>query len=898
MSGTWAIGSEISAALAAAGGLWVVGTLAARGVVPAGARVALTYAAAAVAVIAGLRLETSGSGVVDAGLSVLVIAATARSVERWDTCGTLAARSVVVLAAASAFVATANSRSSTAAVAAGLAGLCIALVALGAAGVRKRSSLGAGTSLFAGLTVAALALDGGSALTLPSSSLVPVLILAVPLLDAACVFLTRTRRGRLAPADAGLAGRLRARGTSWPASRLTVVASEVALGGVAVAYTYERLSAAAAFLVASTVIGTALLGFLAVPVNGAPGRLSPRARVVLGLAGLAAAAVIVPSLIAAVRARAPAAAAEAAVERGLTAARSGDSPRAAREFTEADALFAEARDMLSGPLSSLALGVPVLGQNVSAARDVARVGADISHAGARLTSSADPQHLSIDGGTVRLDEVRRLEPELANTVDELTVARERLRRIDRHVLVPTLTQALDLLDRKLDRAVSETERASDAVRLLPAILGGDGQRHYFLAVQNNAESRGTGGFIGNWGEVSARDGHVELSRFDRLQVLQDTGSPTRSVPADYKARYANFQSLFNWAALNVTPDFPTLGSLIAGLYPQSGGQPVDGVIAIDPVGLSSILELTGPITVPDWPDPITADNVVNVTLSQAYTRIADRDRRVAFLGEVAEETWHAFTGRRLGQPARILKVLTTAVNGKHLMVWFQRPDEQRLAERTGIAGSVPPSDRDQVLVTTQNVGANKIDQYVFREVHYNVRLEPEPGSASFGLRSRLDVTLRNTAPASGLATEVIGPNVFGPLPGESRNYLSVLSPLDLDSATLARLPLRPAAFDELGRRSYSLEVDVPAGGEQTVVLQLSGNVKQEPGGWYEIHLARQPLLLPDRVDVSLEVAPGYRLAEANGLKIKLHGTRATASIQLNQDLVLRARVVSNGAAGP
>jgi hypothetical protein len=161
MRGSWAIGLDISVALGAAGGLWVVGALSARGVVPARARVGLTYAAAAVAVIAGLRLETSGSGVVDAGLSVLVIAATARSVERWDTCGTLAARSVVVLAAASAFVGIANNRTSTAAIAAGLAALCVALVALGAAGVRRRSSLGPGTSLFAGLTVAALALDGG-----------------------------------------------------------------------------------------------------------------------------------------------------------------------------------------------------------------------------------------------------------------------------------------------------------------------------------------------------------------------------------------------------------------------------------------------------------------------------------------------------------------------------------------------------------------------------------------------------------------------------------------------------------------------------------------------------------------------------------------------------------------
>ena len=115
------------------------------------------------------------------------------------------------------------------------------------------------------------------------------------------------------------------------------------------------------------------------------------------------------------------------------------------------------------------------------------------------------------------------------------------------------------------------------------------------------------------------------------------------------------------------------------------------MIAVDPAGLAALLSLTGPVTVPQWPTAISADNVVDVTLRDAYATLgteAQTEERVDFLGDVAHA---ASTPRRpasSGSPATIAKALGAAAHEGHLVLAFARPDEQRLAEELDAAGHV------------------------------------------------------------------------------------------------------------------------------------------------------------------------------------------------------------------
>jgi len=135
-------------------------------------------------------------------------------------------------------------------------------------------------------------------------------------------------------------------------------------------------------------------------------------------------------------------------------------------------------------------------------------------------------------------------------------------------------------------AAQATRTAAEAARLAPALLGGQGRRRYLLLVQNNAESRATGGYIGNYGVLGLDDGALRLERFGQPSELPrrvDARRPLRA-PADYVRRYGRLVAANPWAYANMSPDYPTVAAVIADLYLRSDGRPVDGVIAVDPSG--------------------------------------------------------------------------------------------------------------------------------------------------------------------------------------------------------------------------------------------------------------------------------------------------------------------------
>ena len=102
------------------------------------------------------------------------------------------------------------------------------------------------------------------------------------------------------------------------------------------------------------------------------------------------------------------------------------------------------------------------------------------------------------------------------------------------------------------------------------------------------------------GKADAKAAKAGVGDVQRVRILNEEGPAASNsarrldAPQDYLSRYGRFTPAQIWQNLNMTPDFPTVGKLIANLYPQSGGEPIDGVIAVDPLGLRTLLEFTGP----------------------------------------------------------------------------------------------------------------------------------------------------------------------------------------------------------------------------------------------------------------------------------------------------------------
>ena len=120
----------------------------------------------------------------------------------------------------------------------------------------------------------------------------------------------------------------------------------------------------------------------------------------------------------------------------------------------------------------------------------------------------------------------------------------------------------------------EAQHAAVAARIAPAIFGGEGDRTYLLVVQNNAESRATGGFIGSYGLITAQDGKLhrrrpppdqDVGRHDRA-----AGAGHISGPGRLPRRYAQFRPQTTLQNVNLSPDFPSVAQVLTSLAPQAG----------------------------------------------------------------------------------------------------------------------------------------------------------------------------------------------------------------------------------------------------------------------------------------------------------------------------------------
>ena len=190
----------------------------------------------------------------------------------------------------------------------------------------------------------------------------------------------------------------------------------------------------------------------------------------------------------------------------------------------------------------------------------------------------------------------------------------------------------------------------------------------------------------------------------------------------------------------MSPDVLTVDAVEAAVLPQSGVGPIDGIVTIDPVGLASVLKITGPVTVPSWPEPITADNVVAITLHDEYIRFANNETaRGNFLGDVAK-----------------------AVQAKHLTLCFKNPEEEHLAVRAGAAGAFPRAPSDLVMLTTRTPPRTRSTPIcaICAAPSTTTRrwLRTRRGQV-VSANAHLVTTLDNTAPASGLPSYIIGPKM-------------------------------------------------------------------------------------------------------------------------------------------
>jgi len=591
------------------------------------------------------------------------------------------------------------------------------------------------------------------------------------------------------------------------------------------------------------------------------------AKQVLALVGTAAVVLSIPLVVAVILTRGDIVRGQHAADAALSDVSNGSSAAATIKLRASTAAFVAASSQLGSWWTSLASVVPVVAQQRLALATGAATARDLAVVAEHVAPSLDYHELRYHQGQVDLGRISAmLRP--AQTLDRaLSEARAGLVPLRSPWLIGTIQSRLRLFDQSLRRATSSTHLAVRAIPLVPNMLGAQRPQHYFLAFVSPSESRGLDGIVAAYGELTAANGHISLTVSGPVESLNDAlpkagGSLTGS--SDFLARYGQFNPGKYFQDATFSPDFPTVARVISQLYPQAGGDQVDGVLMLDPYGLARLLSITGPIKVPGFAQPLTNRNAAGILLKSQYlsesvTNAATQDVRHDVLQDALHITFQRLVSGSLPGPGVLSRGLEPAVLGGRIALWSAHPNDVPLLQALHLEDGFPKvGDGDLLAVTTQNVGANKIDAYLHTSVTDHVTFDPTTGAE----HSTVGVTLTNDAPATGLPPIVIdSPSVPKLSPGTNETWLSIYSPLSFDKVTVDGTPSTLSATRELGVWAYSTYVKVASRTSVTVRISLLGRVAS--GSKLRISVWLQPSANPVRTRVVVTPVRPWGLAASS-----------------------------------
>jgi hypothetical protein len=403
------------------------------------------------------------------------------------------------------------------------------------------------------------------------------------------------------------------------------------------------------------------------------------------------------------------------------------------------------------------LGSPFkTGQQISDV--VVGLAANVLQPSVQVGEALSPDDLLDDDGRVDLKLLADAAPKLSEISTAANDLDAKAAAISEPKYLSVMRDARSALQTQLSDLSRLLDNTALAAHLAPPMMGAEGPRNYFMAFQTNAEARGTGGLLGGFGILRFDNGKPSVDTLGQNREL-DKAAASVDFGLDFTARYGSMNATSDFRNANQTSHFPYAAQIWKSMWEQQFGMPLDGAMAIDPVALSYILGAVGPVVMADG-ETITKDNVVELTESTAYIRFAaDNLARKAYLQDVAAAVVRKMTGGKVESPRQLLDALGRAVSERRIAVWSASPEQQQLLQQTPLAHEVPDDSAPYAGLVINNLGGNKLDYYLTRQIEYSAE-----GCESSTRKSTVTVRLTNTVTNEQSLPEYVAG--MGGIPGQ------------------------------------------------------------------------------------------------------------------------------------
>jgi len=504
--------------------------------------------------------------------------------------------------------------------------------------------------------------------------------------------------------------------------------------------------------------------------------------------------------------------------------------------------------------------IPILGRPVHAAErlvDAASIelgSIDLARRTVADMTGQDGSPPMMHGGRVDLEQLARAEDAVTKILADLARVREKVASVRP---IPFARQATTLKVEalgELDRVRARAENIARGLRVLPQFFGAKGLRLYLLAILNPAELHGVGGAFLSYGIVTADRGALSLVAAGDPLELDPRAGPGTGVPPPKDNYFLNHIYPVRLVNAFTGPDFAEGARLASSIVKARFRRPLDGVIAVDAVGLSHLLPSLGSIDFPRIKVHLNAKDFVRFSTNAQY-RLYSYDVRQSIQRATIAQVWS-----RIGSPSDpfgLLSGLSRALAEKRVLLWSRFPAEQGLFEDNVWAGRLRPVLGDYLFVEQQNLGVDKLDYYLAETISYRAEIFP-----SGAVGATASIRLLNRAPPN--LPQPTGNNagsqmrtLIGPLvpPGTRFDPPAIVLD-DLSDGAALRVAQLSRGY---GKRMFVVVLKLNAGRPGTATFRYAvphAVVRFDGGQAYHLTVQYQPPVHPATLNLEIIPPPG------------------------------------------
>lgn len=404
----------------------------------------------------------------------------------------------------------------------------------------------------------------------------------------------------------------------------------------------------------------------------------------------------------------------------------------AKEFSLAYDNFSQAADDLNGMGKILVEGSRFFpyASKLSSGKNVAEAGKHIAAAGQSLNEVLktlamlkNPLNENERSGVSLLDVFNDAQKNVSNAKIELAAAQESIEKVNIDDLPKEKQDKFLLLKEKLPFIIDTFDEFLNNTSIVADLLGGNGPRKYLFLFQNNTEMRATGGFIGSYGLLDISQGHVKNFFIDGI-FNPDGQLKAKIIPPVPIQKISAAWSLHdsNWF-----PDFPASAREAIKFYEKTGGPTVDGVITLTPTVMEKLLAITGPIEMSEYDVVLTAENFVEKTQYEVevdYDKEENKPKKIlSDLAPILLEK--VVSSKDMRSLVGAAKVLSDGLKEKHILLYSENQDLQKIISGQGWSGEVLPAQKDYLSVINTNINGYKTDAVVDEAIWHQSEIKDD-----------------------------------------------------------------------------------------------------------------------------------------------------------------------------